>query len=101
MHVGVDISETDGGVTYAGDGVVEEWVSLLEGFKILYRNGLVHVTCVGVGSAVAVRTRTGRYEVLSALPLLAVSIVFFLSLTPLWVHMILIFEQSDRFFLRY
>ena len=43
MYVGVDISEAEGGVTYAGDGVVEEWISLLEVFEILCRNGLVHV----------------------------------------------------------
>ena len=39
MHV--DVFETDGGITYAGDGVVEERVSLLEGLEILCRDGLV------------------------------------------------------------
>ena len=55
MHVGV--FEANDSVTYAGDGVVEERVSLLEGFEFLCRDGLLFTsTCVGVGSAVAVRT---------------------------------------------
>eukprot|EP00985_Skeletonema_marinoi_P014056 scaffold7045_cov127-Skeletonema_marinoi.AAC.1 len=43
MHIDIGVFEADGGVTYTGDGVVEERVSLLEGFEILCRKGFVHV----------------------------------------------------------
>ena len=39
----VSMLKADGCVTYAGDGVVEERVLLLERFEILCRDGLVHV----------------------------------------------------------
>jgi len=39
MHV--DVFQADSGITYTGDGVVEERISLLEGLEILCREGFV------------------------------------------------------------
>ena len=40
MHV--DVFQADGSITHTGYGVVEEWVSLLQGFEILRREGIAH-----------------------------------------------------------
>ena len=99
MHVGVGVFETDGGVTYAGDGVVEEWVSLLEGFEILCRNGLVHVdfcrSRIGSGSTYPmVRSAFDPASVANF-----VGSVHLLVVVSLGAHDIILFGRNSRTYL--
>ena len=81
MHIDIGVFEADGGVTYTGDGVVEERVSLLEGFEILCRKGFVHVDFRG--------SRIGWRQPRSSLAL-SIDLVLFL-----WVLIMILFKSGE------